>query len=98
MTQSLSGKGTQNPSFPGPYSVKGQRVKVYQPEDENSWLCGVVSHQDPVTRLMEVSVTEVRIWRTALCFRKYISQYLVDSDSLTKTCAFGSLLFALEDE
>ncbi|NXX53606.1 KDM3B demethylase, partial [Scopus umbretta] len=42
----------------GPYSVQGQRVKVYQPEDENSWLCGVVSHQDPITRLMEVSVTE----------------------------------------
>ncbi|XP_068815569.1 lysine-specific demethylase 3B isoform X2 [Struthio camelus] len=42
----------------GPYSVQGQRVKVYQPEDENSWLCGVVSHQDPLTRLMEVSVTE----------------------------------------
>ncbi|XP_075297946.1 lysine-specific demethylase 3B isoform X1 [Opisthocomus hoazin] len=42
----------------GPYNVQGQRVKVYQPEDENSWLCGVVSHQDPITRLMEVSVTE----------------------------------------
>ncbi|NWS23736.1 KDM3B demethylase, partial [Polioptila caerulea] len=42
----------------GPYSVQGQRVKVYQPEEENSWLCGVVSHQDPITRLMEVSVTE----------------------------------------
>ncbi|NXC60338.1 KDM3B demethylase, partial [Aleadryas rufinucha] len=42
----------------GPYSVQGQRVKVYQPEDENSWLCGVVSHQDSITRLMEVSVTE----------------------------------------
>ncbi|NWH73367.1 KDM3B demethylase, partial [Piaya cayana] len=42
----------------GPYSVQGQRVKVYQPEDENSWLCGVVSHQDPITRLMEVSMTE----------------------------------------
>ncbi|KYO24149.1 lysine-specific demethylase 3B isoform C [Alligator mississippiensis] len=42
----------------GPYSVQGQRVKVYQPEDENSWLCGVVSRQDPITRLMEVSVTE----------------------------------------
>ncbi|XP_054244881.1 lysine-specific demethylase 3B [Indicator indicator] len=42
----------------GPYSVQGQRVKVYQPEDENSWLSGIVSHQDPITRLMEVSVTE----------------------------------------
>ncbi|KAJ7404397.1 hypothetical protein WISP_145964 [Willisornis vidua] len=42
----------------GPYSVQGQRVKVYQPEEENSWLCGVVSHQDPISRLMEVSVTE----------------------------------------
>lgn len=61
MTQSLSGKRTQSPSFLGPYNVQGQRVKVYQPEDENSWLCGVVSHQDPITRLMEVSVTEVKI-------------------------------------
>ncbi|XP_074816193.1 lysine-specific demethylase 3B isoform X2 [Natator depressus] len=42
----------------GPYSVQGQRVKVYQPEDESSWLCGVVTCQDPITRLMEVSVTE----------------------------------------
>ncbi|XP_036872343.1 lysine-specific demethylase 3B isoform X4 [Manis javanica] len=42
----------------GPYSVKGHRVKVYQPEGEESWLYGVVSHQDSITRLMEVSVTE----------------------------------------
>ncbi|XP_043384439.1 lysine-specific demethylase 3B-like [Chelonia mydas] len=42
----------------GPYSVQDQRVKVYQPEDESSWLCGVVTCQDPITRLMEVSVTE----------------------------------------
>uniref|UniRef100_A0A8D0GEF9 Lysine-specific demethylase 3B n=1 Tax=Sphenodon punctatus TaxID=8508 RepID=A0A8D0GEF9_SPHPU len=42
----------------GPYSVQGQRVKVYQPEEENSWLCGVVSCQDPITRLMEVSLIE----------------------------------------
>ncbi|XP_020764030.2 lysine-specific demethylase 3B isoform X4 [Odocoileus virginianus] len=42
----------------GPYSVQGHRVKVYQPEGEESWLCGVVSHQDSITRLMEVSVTE----------------------------------------
>lgn len=46
----------------GPYSVQGHRVKVYQPEGEESWLYGVVSHQDSITRLMEVSVTEVRFW------------------------------------
>lgn len=73
MTQSLFWKGTQSPSFPGPYCVQGQRVKVYQPEDENSWLSGVVSHQDPITRLMEVSLTEVKIWSDALVFRKYHS-------------------------
>ncbi|KAK2501301.1 hypothetical protein MC885_002962 [Smutsia gigantea] len=37
----------------GPYSVQGHRVKVYQPEGEESWLYGVVSHQDSITRLME---------------------------------------------
>uniref|UniRef100_A0A8C6CS81 Lysine-specific demethylase n=1 Tax=Moschus moschiferus TaxID=68415 RepID=A0A8C6CS81_MOSMO len=42
----------------GPYSVQGHSVKVYQPEGEESWLCGVVSHQDSITRLMEVSITE----------------------------------------
>ncbi|XP_016059270.1 PREDICTED: lysine-specific demethylase 3B isoform X2 [Miniopterus natalensis] len=42
----------------GPYSVQGHRVKVYQPEGEESWLYGVVSHQDSITRLMDVSITE----------------------------------------
>ncbi|XP_020137972.1 lysine-specific demethylase 3B isoform X2 [Microcebus murinus] len=42
----------------GPYSVQGHRVKVYQPEGEEGWLYGVVTHQDSITRLMEVSVTE----------------------------------------
>uniref|UniRef100_A0A8C5KZ00 Lysine-specific demethylase n=1 Tax=Jaculus jaculus TaxID=51337 RepID=A0A8C5KZ00_JACJA len=42
----------------GPYSVQGHRVKVYQPEGEEGWLCGVVSHQDSITRLMDVSITE----------------------------------------
>ncbi|XP_062977101.1 lysine-specific demethylase 3B isoform X1 [Elgaria multicarinata webbii] len=42
----------------GPYSIQGQRVKVYQPEEENSWVSAVVSCQDPITRLMEVVLTE----------------------------------------
>ncbi|KAM7142554.1 lysine-specific demethylase 3B isoform 6-T6 [Molossus nigricans] len=42
----------------GPYSVQGHRVKVYQPEGEESWVYGVVNHQDSITRLMDVSITE----------------------------------------
>ncbi|CAO2593645.1 Lysine-specific demethylase 3B [Lemmus lemmus] len=42
----------------GPYSVQGHRVKIYQPEGEEVWLCGVVNRQDSITRLMEVSITE----------------------------------------
>ncbi|XP_066472144.1 lysine-specific demethylase 3B isoform X1 [Tiliqua scincoides] len=42
----------------GPYSIQGQRVKIYQPEEENSWVSAVVSCQDPITRLMEVVLTE----------------------------------------
>ncbi|XP_044515830.1 lysine-specific demethylase 3B [Gracilinanus agilis] len=42
----------------GPYSVQGQRVKIYQPEGEEGWICGVVSRQDSITRLMEVSLSE----------------------------------------
>nr|XP_020645553.1 lysine-specific demethylase 3B isoform X1 [Pogona vitticeps] len=42
----------------GPYTIQGQRVKVYQPEEENCWVSAVVSCQDPITRLMEVVLTE----------------------------------------
>ncbi|XP_042305789.1 lysine-specific demethylase 3B isoform X2 [Sceloporus undulatus] len=42
----------------GPYTIQGQRVNVYQPEEENSWVSAVVSCQDPMTRLMEVVLTE----------------------------------------
>ncbi|XP_070594983.1 lysine-specific demethylase 3B isoform X4 [Erythrolamprus reginae] len=42
----------------GHYSIQGQRVKVYQPEEEISWISAVVSCQDPLTRLMEVVLTE----------------------------------------
>ncbi|XP_036170643.1 lysine-specific demethylase 3B isoform X4 [Myotis myotis] len=42
----------------GPYSVQGHRVKVYQPEGEESWLYGIVNHQDSITRLMDVSIIE----------------------------------------
>ncbi|XP_005992452.1 lysine-specific demethylase 3B isoform X2 [Latimeria chalumnae] len=40
----------------GPYSVQGQKVKVYQPEFEDCWSLGLVAQQDPVTRLMEVTM------------------------------------------
>uniref|UniRef100_A0ACB8EIG3 Lysine-specific demethylase 3B n=2 Tax=Sphaerodactylus townsendi TaxID=933632 RepID=A0ACB8EIG3_9SAUR len=42
----------------GPYNIQGQRVKVYQPEEENSWVSAVVSCQDPISRLMEVVLNE----------------------------------------
>lgn len=92
MTLSLFGRCAQSASFPVPYSIQGQRVKVYQPEDENSWLCGVVSHQDPITRLMEVSVTEVKIFSTALSVLNTISECFMENDSFTKTWTFGSWL------
>ncbi|KAM6217960.1 LOW QUALITY PROTEIN: lysine-specific demethylase 3B-like [Rhynchocyon petersi] len=47
----------------GPYSVQGHRVKVYQPEGEESLVYGIASHQDSIAqysiaRLMKVSITE----------------------------------------
>lgn len=43
-------------------------MKVYQPEGEEGWLYGVIGHQDSLTRLMDVSITKVRlchcIWST----------------------------------
>ncbi|XP_043914006.1 lysine-specific demethylase 3B-like [Protopterus annectens] len=42
----------------GPYSVQGQKVKVFQPELEGSWLRGVVVRHDPISRIMEVNFEE----------------------------------------
>ncbi|TRY83896.1 hypothetical protein DNTS_014650 [Danionella cerebrum] len=42
----------------GSYSIQGQRVKVYQPEFEDSWVGGVVSRHDAVSHMMEINLEQ----------------------------------------
>ncbi|XP_041079696.1 lysine-specific demethylase 3B-like isoform X2 [Polyodon spathula] len=42
----------------GPYTIQGQKVKVYQPEFEEQWASGMVSQHDPVSHMMEITVTK----------------------------------------
>ncbi|XP_041121583.1 lysine-specific demethylase 3B-like isoform X2 [Polyodon spathula] len=42
----------------GPYTIQGQKVKVYQPEFEEQWASGMVSQHDPVSHMMEITLTK----------------------------------------
>ncbi|MGH0159131.1 UNVERIFIED_CONTAM: hypothetical protein FKN15_062729 [Acipenser sinensis] len=42
----------------GPYTIQGQKVKVYQPEFEEQWASGMVSQHDPVSHMMEITITK----------------------------------------
>lgn len=43
----------------GPYTIQGRRVQVYQPEFEEPWALGLVSHHDPVSHIMEITMDQV---------------------------------------
>ncbi|MBN3291739.1 KDM3B demethylase, partial [Polypterus senegalus] len=42
----------------GPYTIQGQRVKLYQPEYEGHWVLGMVSQHNPVSHIMEITIAQ----------------------------------------
>ncbi|KAM4746881.1 lysine-specific demethylase 3B isoform 2-T2 [Rhinophrynus dorsalis] len=38
--------------------IQGQEVKIFQPDAEDAWVFGVVTHQDPITRIINVAINE----------------------------------------
>ncbi|XP_037531252.1 lysine-specific demethylase 3B isoform X2 [Nematolebias whitei] len=40
----------------GSYTVQGRRVRVYQPEFDESWASGMVSQHDPISHIMEITL------------------------------------------
>ncbi|XP_061581110.1 lysine-specific demethylase 3B isoform X2 [Cololabis saira] len=40
----------------GSYTIQGRRVRVYQPEFEECWACGLVSQHDPISHIMEITL------------------------------------------
>ncbi|KAM4675517.1 lysine-specific demethylase 3B isoform 2-T2 [Discoglossus pictus] len=61
-------------------SIQGQEVKVFQPDAEESWFCGLVTHQDPVTRMISVSVSETN--ETKAVDPKLVQVVLTDDSAL----------------
>lgn len=43
----------------GSYTIQGRQVRVYQPEFEESWAQGLVSHHDPLSHIMEIIMDQV---------------------------------------
>ncbi|CAI5651919.1 unnamed protein product [Oreochromis niloticus] len=40
----------------GSYTIQGRKVRVYQPEFEECWATGLVSHHDPISHIMEITL------------------------------------------
>ncbi|XP_053572989.1 lysine-specific demethylase 3B isoform X2 [Bombina bombina] len=67
-------------------SIQGQEVKVFQPDAEESWFCGLVTHQDPVTRMLEISLRETN--ETRAIDPKLVQVVLMDdSELLPEECS-----------
>ncbi|XP_004912946.1 lysine-specific demethylase 3B isoform X2 [Xenopus tropicalis] len=58
VTSVINSRKTQDLILRGICSIQGQEVKVYQPDTEVPWSCGVVTHQDLITRMINVSMNE----------------------------------------
>lgn len=44
----------------GSYTIQGRRVRVFQPELEEFWASGLVSHHDPISHIMEITIDKVK--------------------------------------
>ncbi|XP_041049289.1 lysine-specific demethylase 3B-like [Carcharodon carcharias] len=60
----------------GPYSLQGNRVKIYQPDCSEEWIFAVVAHHDPATRTMMVTTEQEQQTKNVDPLRIYIT--LVD--------------------
>uniref|UniRef100_A0A669B2M4 Lysine-specific demethylase n=1 Tax=Oreochromis niloticus TaxID=8128 RepID=A0A669B2M4_ORENI len=43
----------------GSYTIQGRKVRVYQPEFEECWATGLVSHHDPISHIMEITLDKM---------------------------------------
>lgn len=42
-------------------SIQGQEVKVFRPDEDEDWIYGLVTHQDPISRIINVTMSAVCI-------------------------------------
>ncbi|XP_073413000.1 lysine-specific demethylase 3B isoform X1 [Dendrobates tinctorius] len=58
VTDIINSRKTQEIILRGICSIQGQEVKVFRPDENEKWMCGIVTHQDPITRIINVTINE----------------------------------------
>ncbi|KAM8973234.1 lysine-specific demethylase 3B isoform 2-T2 [Pelodytes ibericus] len=58
VTAVINSRKIQDIILRGICSIQGQEVRVFTPDAEESWFSGVVTHQDPISRIINVTVNE----------------------------------------
>ncbi|XP_044136566.1 lysine-specific demethylase 3B [Bufo gargarizans] len=58
VTDIINSRKTQEIILRGICSIQGQEVKVFRPDENEAWICGIVTNQDPITRIINVTISE----------------------------------------
>ncbi|KAM9311635.1 lysine-specific demethylase 3B [Gastrophryne carolinensis] len=56
VTDVINSRKIQEIILRGICSIQGQEVKVFRPDEDEDWVCGIVTHQDPISRLINVAM------------------------------------------
>ncbi|XP_072002421.1 lysine-specific demethylase 3B isoform X2 [Engystomops pustulosus] len=58
VTDIINSRKIQEIILRGICSIQGQEVNVFRPDENAAWISGVVTHQDPITRVINVTMNE----------------------------------------
>ncbi|CAH2277481.1 lysine-specific demethylase 3B isoform X1 [Pelobates cultripes] len=58
VTAVINSRKIQDIILRGICSIQGQEVRVFVPDAEESWFSGIVTHQDPISRIISVAINE----------------------------------------
>ncbi|XP_068133127.1 lysine-specific demethylase 3B [Hyperolius riggenbachi] len=58
VTDVINSRKIQEIILRGICSIQGQEVKVFRPDEDEDWVLGVVTHQDPISRIINVTMSE----------------------------------------
>ncbi|XP_072257186.1 lysine-specific demethylase 3B [Pyxicephalus adspersus] len=80
VTDVINSRKIQEIILRGICSIQGQEVKVFRPDEDVDWVYGLVTHQDPISRIINVTMSEGG--ETVMIDPKLVHVVLVDESVL----------------
>ncbi|KAM5172810.1 lysine-specific demethylase 3B isoform 2-T2 [Mantella aurantiaca] len=80
VTDVINSRKIQEIILRGICSIQGQEVKVFRPDEDEDWVFGLVTHQDPISRVINVTMSQGG--ETVMIDPKLVHVVLVDESVL----------------